>query len=88
MEQEINPGILQGVRGRTFWRSNYHPFIYLDISPQDKHFFSTLAHEATHAIDYIYEYVGEKPGGEVYAICIEAIVHAVEGFAYRLRKVK
>ncbi len=65
-----------GYRGRTFNHTGYHPVIYIAV---ETHFYATVAHEAIHAIDFIWDFIGEKQkGGEIYAHSIGAIVNGVE----------
>lgn len=64
-------------RGRCLSRDNYHPAIFIIIPTSDKHFHATLAHEAVHAIDYIWVDIGEKTGDEIFAHSVGAVVAAV-----------
>lgn len=66
----------ENYRGRTFYKKGCYPVIYLITT---KHKYSTLAHEAVHAIDYIWKYIGENNKDEVYAHSVGAVVFAIEG---------
>jgi len=65
-------------RGKTFARKGYNPAIWIALKDNDHHFFATLAHEACHAIDAIWEHIGEKVKDEVFAHSVGAIVATVE----------
>jgi len=56
----------------------YMPVIYVNLPVGDERFHSSLAHEAVHAINAIWEYIGEESKDEIYAHSIGAIVHAVD----------
>ena len=68
----------ENYRGRTWHRVHFNPVIHMHLEPGDKHFWGTLAHEATHAVDYIWETIGETHYGEAYSHGVGAVVHAVE----------
>ena len=73
-------------RGYVLRRPNYCPLIVMHIGPQDKHFWATLAHEAVHAIDQIWEMIEENTKRhEVFAHSVGAVVAAAESY---LRKKK
>ena len=57
---------------------SYQPVIYLVLSPEDDKFYSTLAHEATHAVKCIWDKLEEAYVGEIFAYSVGAIVGAVE----------
>jgi len=64
-----------GWRGRTFYKRECMPVIWVSTH---KYFWASLAHEAVHAIEYIWEYVGEKDVREIYAHSVGAVVRAVQ----------
>lgn len=69
---------LDGYRGRTFSRKNCHPVIALHKKPRTPEEIGTLAHEATHAIDWIMQTISETGRlEEVYAHCVGAVVREV-----------
>jgi len=74
-KSDISINDFEGFRGRVFYHHGYFPVIYL-ISTRHK--YATLAHEAVHAINYIWEDIGEKCKEEVYAHSVGAIVFAIE----------
>ena len=55
----------------------YMPVIYINLPVGDERFLSSLAHEAVHTINAIWDYIQESSKDEVYAYSIGAIVHAV-----------
>lgn len=55
-----------------------NPTIWVGLHPKDEHFYATIAHEAVHAIDHIYDLINEKTGREVFAHCVGAVVAKVE----------
>lgn len=61
-------------RGRIFYRAGRHPLIVLRQRPDTPEIIGALAHEATHAINAIWEYVGETSKDEAYAASVGAIV--------------
>lgn len=69
---------IHNYRGKTWHRPSYNPVIHMIVEPGDKHFWGTLAHEATHAIKFIWDSIGEDSFWEVYAHSVGAVVHAVE----------
>ena len=77
-DENINRNDLRDLRGWSMCRPKYCPMIWLNLPAGDKHFFSTLAHEACHAVDDIWTAVGEGQSHEVYAHSVGAIVFAVE----------
>ena len=70
-----------GIRGKCFSRKGYHPVIYL-VDP--KHW-GTVAHEACHAVQRIWDYIGEESFGEVYAASVGAIVRRVSDYLQKGR---
>jgi len=66
-------------RGQVLRRKDFNPLIVMQISQDDKHFWATLAHEAVHAIDEIWEMISENAKRhEVFAHSVGAVVAAVE----------
>jgi hypothetical protein len=61
-------------RGATFTHPNYHPVIAMPELPRTPAHMGTLAHEAAHAVEHIFRFIEEPPGGEVFAHSIGAIV--------------
>ena len=56
----------------------YMPVILMCIPAKDKHFYSSLAHEAVHVINELWKHIEEPSKEEVFAYSGGAIVHAVE----------
>lgn len=71
---------LEGPRGHCWSSGLYYcvPVLYISLPTKDKHFLSTVAHEAVHALNLIWEYIAEDSKNEVYAHSIGYIVHEVE----------
>lgn len=63
------------VRGKTFYQRGLYPSIWVGT---EDHFWATLAHEAIHAVQYIFDEIGEGRTDEVFAHSVGAIVYAVE----------
>lgn len=64
-------------RGICFDCGGCYPIIALPKFPKTSEEIATLAHEAVHAVDYIFETIGEENGGEVFAHSVSAIVEKV-----------
>lgn len=77
-DEEITKSWFEGVRGKTMKKKSYNSLIWIDLPITDKHFLSTVAHEAVHAVNFIWEDIGEEIKDEAYAHSVAAIVHAVE----------
>ncbi len=69
--------IVGGNRGTTYANPKYHPVIYMGISHRHKDFYGTLAHEAVHAVDDIFNYIKDNNRGELFAHSVGAIVREV-----------
>lgn len=64
---------MDGRRGVTYRKSGCHPVVVVPgINTPDQ--VGTLAHEAVHAIDFIFGYIGESSTDEVFAISVGAVV--------------
>jgi len=64
-------------RGLTHTRKDYTPVINMNIK---KEFYATLAHEAVHAVDFIFNEIGDNNRYELFAHCVGAVVRAVEKY--------
>lgn len=75
----IVPGddVLNGRHGVTLVTPGYHPLIILHKFPKLPDEVATLAHEAVHAIEAIFEYKKLPIGGEIFADSVGAIVRIV-----------
>jgi len=67
-------------RGKSFSRKGYPPLLYIKLKSSDTDFFGTLAHEAVHAVQNIWEIIGEENHGEVFAYSVGAIVRETARF--------
>lgn len=65
---------LDGLRGTTLYSKECHPVIAIRNRPKTAEELGTLSHEATHAVMDIFEKIGEKFGGEVFAHSVGAVV--------------
>jgi len=45
-----------------------------------KYFYAELAHEAVHAVDWIFNYINDGNRGELFAHSVGAVIRAVEKF--------
>lgn len=61
-------------RGRCYYKAGYHPIIALPSYPKTPEQIGTLAHEAVHAINNIFDMVSEHQRDEIFAHCVGAIV--------------
>lgn len=67
----------EGRRGVCFYTKNCHPIIAMPEYPKTPEQIGTLAHEAVHAIDYIFTAMGQNDYGEVFAHSVGAVVREV-----------
>jgi len=63
--------------GMCYWTEGCHPVIWLPRKPKTPSEIGTLAHEATHAVEFIFRFISEEHRGEVYAHSIGAVVREV-----------
>jgi hypothetical protein len=71
---EHEPVDFENNRGKLFAHSRCFPIIALKEEPNNETMIGTLAHEAFHAMDYIFHSIGENSLDEVFAHSIGAIV--------------
>jgi hypothetical protein len=62
-------------RGCCYYHPKYNPVIVMHTKEE---FYATLSHEAVHAINQIFNFIGESSRGEIFAHCVGAVVRAVE----------
>jgi hypothetical protein len=60
--------------GSTYYKCDCHPIITFKRKPKTPVEIGALAHEATHAILHIFDYIKEENLDEVFASSIEAVV--------------
>ena len=71
-------GNVENRRGCTFHTAGCHPVIAMPRRPKTPTEIGTLAHEATHAVNYIYDMLGEDyRNSELFAHSVGAIVRGV-----------
>lgn len=73
-KDEDYPLGLDDMRGRCYHKWGHHPVIALPHKPKTAEEIGTLAHEAVHAIDRIFDMVSEKQKDEIFAHCVGAVV--------------
>lgn len=61
-------------RGTTYWRPDRYPLIALPRKPKTNVELGTLAHEACHAVQHIFEFIQQEVGGEIFAHSVAAVV--------------
>jgi hypothetical protein len=66
------------VRGKTWHLEGRYPIIWVSPKLKGSEFYATLAHEAVHAVRFIFEYIGEESVDEVFAHSVGAIVRNVK----------
>ena len=64
-------------RGQTFYTKDCHPVIAMPKFPVTPEQIGTLAHEATHAINNIFDKIGAFKDDELFAHSIGAVVRQV-----------
>lgn len=69
--------MLIDMRGRTFYNKKCYPVIALPKKPKTPEQIGTLAHEAVHAVEHIFESMHEESRDEVFAHSVGAVVREV-----------
>lgn len=64
-------------RGVCFYSEGHHPIIALPAKPKNATEIGTLAHEACHAIEDIFNKISQPPSGELFAHSVGAVVRRV-----------
>ncbi len=64
-------------RGICYHTNGCHPIIALPRKPKTAQEIGTLAHEAVHAVGYIFQMIEQNSAEEVYAHSVGAIVRTV-----------
>lgn len=65
-------------RGCCWMEHMKKPLIWVGLERNTNHFYSTLAHEAVHAVQHIFDEIGETHSKEIFAHCVGAIVAYIE----------
>ena len=68
---------VEGRRGICYHTKNCHPVIAMPSFPKNAKEIGTLAHEAIHAIGYIFRMIEQDSAEEVYAHSVSAIIRTV-----------
>lgn len=67
-------GGLENNRGMCYYKYGYHPIIALPCFPKTAEQIGTLAHEAVHAVNHIFEAIQENSRDEAFAHSVGAVV--------------
>ena len=67
-------GGLENNRGICYYKYGYHPIIALPCFPKTGEQIGTLAHEAVHAVNHIFEAIQEPNRDELFAHSVGAVV--------------
>jgi hypothetical protein len=62
-------------RGCCYYHPKYNPVIVIRTKEE---FYATLAHESVHAVNQIFNFIGDDNRGELFAHCVGAIVRKVQ----------
>jgi len=65
---------MDGRRGVCYISSQCHPLIFLPKKPKTPQQYGTLAHEAVHAVEHIFNKIKQPLGDEVFAHAVGAVV--------------
>ena len=71
-------------RATTHRKIDTNPVINMNIN---KDYYGTLAHEAVHAINDIFEYIGDDNRGELFAHSVGSIVRRVEKYENIIKRI-
>lgn len=61
-------------RGYTYYDRDCHPVIALPYKPKNAEDMGVLAHEAVHAVKYVFDFIGEESIDEAFAHSVGAVV--------------
>lgn len=75
--KKIDYEIFKKNRGVCYYHPDYNPVIVIRTK---KEFYATLSHEAVHAINQIFNFVGDNNRYELFAHCVGAVVRKVEKY--------
>lgn len=76
-KNQVDQADLDKRRGSCFYAENCHPVIAMPRYPKTAEEIGTLAHEAFHAVDNIFDKIQDYKGHEVFAHSVGAIVRHV-----------
>lgn len=79
---------VEDVRGCYWAEHGKKPLIWIDLLENTPHFYATVSHEAVHAIQHIFDEIGETHSKEIFAHSVGAVVAAVEDLLCYLLKTK
>lgn len=71
---EISEADFENVAGKTFYDDWIEPVIFIDWSLDLQEAIQHVAHEATHAVNFLFEYLWEESAKEIFAILVDEIV--------------
>jgi hypothetical protein len=85
-EPELLEGCWEAWRGRCFQHPDRHPVIALPEPPTTPEQIATMAHEAIHAVDAIFDKIGAGWEGELFSHCVGAVVRHTLTYVAKLPK--
>ena len=72
---KVSKKFLEENRGACFYNKNcVDPIIFLPKKPETPEEIGILAHEAVHAIDFLFQHLGEHHYDEIFAHSVAAVV--------------
>jgi hypothetical protein len=74
-DDKMDYQIFKKNRGSCYRHPKYNPVIVMHDFTED--FYATLSHEAVHAIDDIFNNIGDRNREELFAHCVGAVVRKV-----------
>jgi len=79
-DTNFNPDLSEYKRGRTLTKNGYNPYIFINLNncKTKTSFYAVLAHEACHAVDEIFNIIGDNNRDELFAHSVSAIIRGVE----------
>jgi hypothetical protein len=78
--EKVDDEDVDNKRGCYWAEHGKKPMIWIGVDYTDKHFYATVAHEAVHAIQHIFDEIEETHSKEIFAHCVGAVVAGVEDF--------
>lgn len=75
VELLIEKSDFEDANWRTFYEDGIDPVIFIDREYlSDRESVQHIGHEATHAVRYVFEFLGEESANEVFAILVDEII--------------
>ena len=78
-DENIDPETFKNKRGRILKKNSFIPYIFVNLNycKTKNLFYATLAHEACHAIDEIFNMIGDNNRDELFAHSVSAVIRGV-----------